>query len=60
MGDAPDVADAAARTVLAIETEISAHALTPLQSRDPAITYNIMTLAEAQALIPPVDLRRSS
>ena len=53
---APD-AEAAARTVLAIETEISAAQLTPLQSRDPAVTYNIMTLAEAQALIPAVDLQ---
>jgi len=49
-------AEAAARTVLSIETEISAAQLTPLQSRDPAVTYNIMTLAEAQALIPAVDL----
>lgn len=52
---APD-AEAAARTVLSIETEISAAQLTPLQARDPAVTYNIMTLAEAQALIPAVDL----
>ena len=49
-------AEAAARTVLAIETEISAAQLKPLQARDPAVTYNIMTLAEAQALIPTVDL----
>ncbi len=53
---APD-AEAAARTVLSIETEISATQLTPLQSRDPAVTYNIMTLPEAQALIPAVDLQ---
>ncbi|MGB2816610.1 MAG: M13 family metallopeptidase [Burkholderiaceae bacterium] len=50
-------ASAAAQTVLSIETEISAVQLTPLQSRDPAVTYNIMTLAEAQALIPAVDLQ---
>jgi putative endopeptidase len=49
-------AEAAARTVLAIETEISAAQLKPLQSRDPAVTYNIMTLAEAPALIPTLDL----
>jgi putative endopeptidase len=53
---APD-AEAAARTVLSIETEISATQLTPLQSRDPAVTYNILTLPEAQALIPAVDLQ---
>jgi len=50
-------AAAAARTVLSIETEVSAAQLTPLQGRDPAVTYNIMTLAEAQALIPAVDLQ---
>lgn len=49
-------AQSAAGTVLSIETEISAAQLTPLQARDPDITYNIMTLAEAQALIPLVDL----
>ena len=47
---APLDAEAAARTVLSIETEISAAQLKPLESRDPALTYNIMTLAEAQAL----------
>ena len=31
--------------------------LKPLQARDPAVTYNIMTMAEAQALIPAVDLQ---
>ncbi|MCU7374032.1 M13 family metallopeptidase [Paucibacter sp. O1-1] len=45
-----------ARTVLAIETEISAAQLTPIQARDPAMTYNKMSLAEAQALIPAIDL----
>jgi putative endopeptidase len=49
-------AEAGARTVLSIETELSAAQLTPLQARDPAVTYNIMPLAEAQALIPAVDL----
>ena len=49
-------AESAARTVLSIETEISAAQLTPLQSTDPDVTYNIMTLAEAQALIPALDL----
>jgi len=49
-------AEAAARTVLSIETEISAAQLTPLQAIDPDVTYNIMSLAEAQALIPALDL----
>ncbi len=56
-GMAASDAAAAARTVLAIETEVSAAQLTPLQGRDPALTYNIMTLTEAQALIPAVDLQ---
>jgi putative endopeptidase len=55
-GLSAQAAEAAARTVLSIETEISAAQLTPLQARDPAVTYNIMSLAEAQALIPAVDL----
>ena len=35
--------------MLAIETELSAARLTPLQQRDPAMTYNKMPLADAQA-----------
>jgi putative endopeptidase len=56
-GDTADVAAAHARTVLAIETELAAAQLTPLQTRDPKTTYNKLTLAEAQELIPGVDLR---
>jgi putative endopeptidase len=56
-GDSAQNAAAKARTVLAIETEISAAQLTPIQQRDPAMTYNKMPLAEAQALIPAVDLK---
>jgi putative endopeptidase len=55
-GMAPADADAGARAVLAMEAEISASQLTPLQGRDPAFIYNLMTLAQAQALIPSVDL----
>jgi putative endopeptidase len=57
VGDSAQTAAAKARTVLSIETEISAAQLTPIQQRDPAMTYNKMTLAEAQALIPAVDLK---
>jgi putative endopeptidase len=56
-GDSAQTAAAKARTVLSIESEISAAQLTPIQQRDPAMTYNKMTLAEAQALIPAVDLK---
>jgi putative endopeptidase len=31
--------------------------MTPLQMREPANTYNMMTLAQAQALVPALDLR---
>jgi putative endopeptidase len=57
LGDSPDQARANARTVLAIETELAAAELTPLQRYDPAVTYNKLTLAEAQALIPSIDLK---
>lgn len=56
MGMSAETAAAGARTVLAIETGISATQLNPLQARDPAVTYNKMSLVEAQALIPAVDL----
>jgi putative endopeptidase len=55
-GERPDQAAAQANTILAMETALSAPSHTPLQSRDPALTYNIMTLAQAQALIPAIDL----
>jgi len=55
-GDNAEAAAASARTVLAIETELSAARLTPLQQRDPAMTYNKMPLADAQALIPALDI----
>ncbi len=55
-GQSDEVAAGHAKTILAMEAELMAPRLTPLQTRDPARTYNIMTLAEAQALIPAVDL----
>lgn len=56
LGDSPEQARADALTVLAIETELSAAELTPLQRYDPAVTYNMLSLAEAQALVPAIDL----
>jgi putative endopeptidase len=55
-GDSAEAAAAAAGTVLAIEAELAAARLTPTQQRDPARTYNKMSLAEAQALVPAIDL----
>jgi putative endopeptidase len=57
LGDAPDVAAAKARTILAMETELAAPRLTPLHAYDPALTYNLLSVDETQALIPAVDLR---
>jgi putative endopeptidase len=57
LGDAPDVAAAKARAILAMEAELAAPRLTPLQEYDPALIYNLLTVDEAQALIPAVDLR---
>lgn len=55
-GESPEQAAAQAKTILAIETALSAPRLTPLQARDPARTYNIITVAQAQALVPAIDL----
>jgi putative endopeptidase len=57
LGDTPDMAAAKARTILAIETELAAPRLTPAQEWDAAFIYNLMTVDEAQALIPAIDLR---
>lgn len=57
LGDAPDVAAAKARSILAMESELAAPRLTPLQAYDPARIYNLMSVDEAQALIPAIDLR---
>jgi putative endopeptidase len=57
LGDAPDVAATKARTILAIETELAAPRLTPALEWDPASIYNLLTVDEAQALIPAIDLR---
>lgn len=56
-GQSIEEAQAGAVTVLALETELAAAMMTPLQMRDPANTYNMMSLDEALALIPAIDLR---
>lgn len=56
-GDEPAAAVEAARTVLSIETQLVSAQLTPIELRDPAKTYHKMTLDEAQALVPGLDLR---
>ncbi|NVO07157.1 MAG: M13 family metallopeptidase [Rhodoferax sp.] len=56
-GDTPERAAAHAKTVLTLETELAAARLNMLQMRDPATTYNLLSLAEVQALLPAVDLK---
>ena len=57
LGDAPEVAAAKARLILAMETELMVPRLKPLEARDPARIYNLFSPDEAQALIPAVDLK---
>ncbi len=56
-GDAPEVAANHAARILALESRSAAAMMTPLQMREPANVYNMMTLAQAQALVPALDLR---
>jgi putative endopeptidase len=56
-GDSVDAANIHAARIMALETKTAAAMMTPLQMREPANNYNLMTLAQAQALIPALDLR---
>jgi putative endopeptidase len=56
-GDAHEAASNRAARILALEARSAAAMMTPLQMREPANTYNMMTLAQAQALVPALDLR---
>ena len=51
-GDAPNVAAAKARTILEMEVELAALRLTPLQLYEPSLVYNLLSVDEAQRLIP--------
>jgi putative endopeptidase len=57
IGEPIDAAKTQATNILSMEKQAAAAMLTPLQQRDPANTYNIMTLNQAQALVPALDLR---
>ena len=57
IGEPIDAAKVQAAKLLAMEAQTAGAMLTPLQQRDPANTYNIMTLDQAQALVPALDLR---
>jgi len=55
-GDTVDVAKLHAAKILALESRIAAAMLTPLQMREPTNIYNMMTLEQAQALLPALDM----
>ena len=52
LGDKPDVAAAAAKTVMKIETALAKPARTRVELRDPQKNYNKMSEAELQKLMP--------
>jgi putative endopeptidase len=56
-GDSADAAAANADRILALEARNAAAMMTVLEMRDPAKTYNMMSLDQAQALVPALDLR---
>lgn len=56
LGDDAAKATERAGRVLDLETALVAGRLGPIEMRDPRRTYNIMPFAEAQALVPAVDL----
>jgi putative endopeptidase len=56
-GAAPEAAQAAARTVIAMETELARGSMTALERRDVDKTYNKMTLARLAELAPGFDWR---
>jgi putative endopeptidase len=56
-GDPEATAIKKAKTIVEMEAELAAARLTPLQMRDPDITYNKLAFADVQALIPSVDLQ---
>jgi len=57
IGEPIDAAKTQASRILSMEAQAAGAMLTLLQQRDPANTYNIMTLDQAQALMPALDLR---
>ena len=56
-GDSVDAAGAHAARILALEARMAAAMMTPLQMREPTNIYNMMSLDQAQALVPALDLR---
>ena len=57
IGAPVETARTQAAKILAIESRMAAAMMTPLQMREPANSYNILSLDAAQALVPALDLR---
>ncbi len=55
LGEKPEVASAAANTIMAFETELARASLTRVARRDPYAWYHVMGLAELAALTPHYD-----
>lgn len=55
LGDSPSVAQSNAERILAFETALSVPRLTRVERRDRRKTYNPMTVAELQKLVPAID-----
>ncbi len=55
MGDDPAPAAAAAKTVMAIETQLAKASLTNVERRDPKTLYHRMSIAEVRKLAPEFD-----
>jgi len=56
-GDTVETAGNNATRILVMESRMAAAMMSPLQMREPANTYNMMTLAQAQDLVPALNLR---
>jgi len=52
LGEAPAAADAAAATILALETRLARASLGAVEMRNPANFYNVKSVAEAEAASP--------
>lgn len=56
-GEPQAVASEQATRILVMESRMAAAMMTPMQMREPVNTYNMMPFAQAQALVPALDLR---
>lgn len=55
LGDSPDKAKNEAATIMAIETSLATHSLTPVERRDPYKVKNKLSPAELSAMAPHFD-----